>query len=309
MYRLLKSIRTKTSDRVVLISNYTQTLDVFERMCQMCMFPVTRLDGSTSIKKRHELVSKFNDPQGNGFVFLLSSKAGGCGINLIGANRLVMFDPDWNPANDKQALARVWRDGQKKNCFIYRLFSTGTIEEKIYQRQICKDGLSTMIVSDDSSLKDSLSADQVRDLFTLKDTTSDTHTMIECERCFPNGDETRQSKFVPQSENFIEEDLNTWAHHLDLQTVKDDAFVATTQPVADEPYNVGGFCPVSFVMSCYVEFKDDKKEETESTEAPKKKKKTADKENIMRDIDEELPFVEKGDDEDESSDEESSDED
>lgn len=54
---------------------------------------------------------------------MLSSKAGGCGLNLIGANRLVMFDPDWNPANDEQAMARVWRDGQKKTCYIYRLLS------------------------------------------------------------------------------------------------------------------------------------------------------------------------------------------
>ena len=52
---------------------------------------------------------------------MLSSKAGGCCLNLIGANRLVMFDPDWNPANDDQAMARVWRDGQKKQCYIYRL--------------------------------------------------------------------------------------------------------------------------------------------------------------------------------------------
>lgn len=54
---------------------------------------------------------------------MLSSKAGGCGLNLIGANRLVMFDPDWNPANDDQAMARVWRDGQKKPCFIYRFIA------------------------------------------------------------------------------------------------------------------------------------------------------------------------------------------
>jgi hypothetical protein len=57
---------------------------------------------------------------------MLSSKAGGCGLNLIGANRLVMFDPDWNPANDDQAMARVWRDGQKKRCFVYRFISTGS---------------------------------------------------------------------------------------------------------------------------------------------------------------------------------------
>ena len=60
------------------------------------------------------------------FVFMLSSKAGGCGLNLIGANRLVMFDPDWNPANDDQAMARVWRDGQKKQCYIYRLIAVST---------------------------------------------------------------------------------------------------------------------------------------------------------------------------------------
>lgn len=60
------------------------------------------------------------------FIFMLSSKAGGCGLNLIGANRLVMFDPDWNPANDEQAMARVWRDGQKKTCYIYRLISVSS---------------------------------------------------------------------------------------------------------------------------------------------------------------------------------------
>lgn len=86
--------------------------------------------------KRQKLVDQFNNPEGKEFVFLLSSKAGGCGINLIGANRLILFDPgpsrcfgcetvvtdhaimipDWNPAADQQALARVWRDGQKKEC-------------------------------------------------------------------------------------------------------------------------------------------------------------------------------------------------
>ena len=66
---------------------------------------------------------QFNDPASPEFIFMLSSKAGGCGLNLIGANRLVMFDPDWNPANDEQAMARVWRDGQRKECFIYRLLA------------------------------------------------------------------------------------------------------------------------------------------------------------------------------------------
>lgn len=68
------------------------------------------------------MVESFNNSPTE-FIFMLSSKAGGCGLNLIGANRLVMFDPDWNPANDDQAMARVWRDGQKKPCFVYRFLA------------------------------------------------------------------------------------------------------------------------------------------------------------------------------------------
>lgn len=79
-------------------------------------------------------------------IFLLSSKAGGVGLNLIGGNHLVLFDPDWNPANDAQAMARVWREGQKKNVAIYRTLSTGAIEEKIFQRQITKKALSNSVV-------------------------------------------------------------------------------------------------------------------------------------------------------------------
>ena len=94
-------------------------------------YPALRLDGSVTISKRQALVKQFNDMSANQFAFLLSSKAGGCGLNLIGGNRLVLFDPDWNPANDKQAAGRVWRDGQKKRVFVYRFLSSGTIEEKV----------------------------------------------------------------------------------------------------------------------------------------------------------------------------------
>jgi DNA repair and recombination RAD54-like protein len=67
---------------------------------------------------------------------MLSSKAGGCGLNLIGANRLVMFDPDWNPANDEQAMARCWRDGQKKQCYIYRLIAVSIILKYTFTVQL-----------------------------------------------------------------------------------------------------------------------------------------------------------------------------
>ncbi|RHY03848.1 hypothetical protein DYB25_001057, partial [Aphanomyces astaci] len=122
--------------------------------------PWNSLDGSTSAKKRKNLVDVFNDPKSNSFAFLLSSKAGGCGINLIGANRLVLFDPDWNPATDKQAAARIWREGQKKQCFIYRFVATGTLEEKIFQRQLSKEGLQSIV--DDKEEVNSLSTKDLK---------------------------------------------------------------------------------------------------------------------------------------------------
>ena len=95
------------ASRIVIVSNYTQTLDLISTHCHEKSYPFIRLDGSVTIKKRQAMVLQFNDPKTNEFAFLLSSKAGGCGLNLIGANRLVLFDPDWNPATDKQAAARV----------------------------------------------------------------------------------------------------------------------------------------------------------------------------------------------------------
>ncbi|KAJ3307773.1 DNA-dependent ATPase protein rad54, partial [Gonapodya sp. JEL0774] len=92
--RMLTMIRKTTDDKIVLISNYTQTLDLFERLCRLRRWSCLRLDGSMTVTKRGKLVEKLNDAENKqDFVFLLSSKAGGCGLNLIGANRLVLFDP------------------------------------------------------------------------------------------------------------------------------------------------------------------------------------------------------------------------
>ncbi|OJD26462.1 hypothetical protein ACJ73_02150 [Blastomyces percursus] len=186
--RMLARIRQDTNDKIVLISNYTQTLDLFERLCRTRQYGCLRLDGTMNVTKRQKLVDKFNDPNGEEFVFLLSSKAGGCGINLIGANRLVLFDPDWNPAADQQALARVWRDGQKKDCFVYRFIATGTIEEKIFQRQSHKQSLSSCVVDSAEDVERHFSLDSLRELFQFKPgTRSDTHDTFKCKRCRPDG--------------------------------------------------------------------------------------------------------------------------
>jgi hypothetical protein len=90
---MLHQIKTQSNDKIVLISNATQTLDLMEKLCRSKKYGYVRLDGTMNVNKRSKIVSRFNDPEGKEFVFLLSSKAGGCGINLIGANRLILFDP------------------------------------------------------------------------------------------------------------------------------------------------------------------------------------------------------------------------
>ncbi|KAL5407667.1 DNA repair protein rhp54, variant 2 [Paraphaeosphaeria minitans] len=206
--RMLASIRENTNDKIVLISNYTQTLDVFAALCRSRNYGCLRLDGTMNVSKRQKLVDKFNDPEGPEFVFLLSSKAGGCGLNLIGANRLVLFDPDWNPAADQQALARVWRDGQKKDCFVYRFIATGTIEEKIFQRQSHKQSLSSCVVDASEDVERHFSLDSLRELFQYRpDTTSDTHDTFKCKRC--RKEDGRQVLKAPA---MLYGDTNTWNH-------------------------------------------------------------------------------------------------
>lgn len=216
--RFLHKIHAESDDKIVIISNYTQTLDLIEKMCRYKRYGVVRLDGTMTINKRQKLVDRFNNPEGQEFIFLLSSKAGGCGINLIGANRLILMDPDWNPAADQQALARVWRDGQKKDCFIYRFITTGSIEEKIYQRQSMKMSLSSCVVDSKDDVERLFSADDLRQLFLFnKDTNCETHETFHCKRCTPRG------KQKIRSNTMLYGDATTWNHidHDSLQKTND----------------------------------------------------------------------------------------
>ncbi|XP_015782162.1 DNA repair and recombination protein RAD54-like [Tetranychus urticae] len=214
---LLALIKTTTDDKVVLVSNYTQTLDLFEKLCRHRGYQYVRLDGTMTIKKRAKVVERFNDPNGSEFIFMLSSKAGGCGLNLIGANRLVMFDPDWNPANDGQAMARVWRDGQRKTCFIYRLLCTGSIEEKIFQRQTHKKALSSCVVDNEEDVARHFSLSELKELFKLeKGHPSHTHSKLNCKRCV-NGVQVK----TPPEDADCNGDLKDWHHCFDKKGIPD----------------------------------------------------------------------------------------
>merc|ERR1719450_1066797 len=176
---LLLQLTSSTDEKIVLVSLSTSTLDLLESLCQKYSIISCRLDGSTPANSRQSIVNTFNSRKDEQAprVMLLSSKAGGTGLNLIGASRLVLYDIDWNPATDHQAMARIWRDGQTRDCHVYRLVTTGTIEEKILQRQVTKRGLDSHQV-----VPSQFTSDELRDLFSYNgDTESDTHDKMGCQ--------------------------------------------------------------------------------------------------------------------------------
>lgn len=148
----------KCGDRLLVFSHSLKTLDVIERFLSERRIPnrsetfrrltnYFRLDGSTGPTERERFINNFNSNP-NIVLFLLSTRAGSLGINLIGANRIVVFDASWNPCHDAQAACRIYRFGQKKKCYIYRLVCDNTLEKRIYDRQITKQGLSNRVVDE-----------------------------------------------------------------------------------------------------------------------------------------------------------------
>jgi len=154
--------------RVLLFSQSRKMLDVLEKFVNQLQYNYLRLDGNTSIGSRQPMIEKFNENP-DIFIFLLTTRVGGLGVNLTGANRVIIYDPDWNPSTDTQARERAWRIGQKKDVTIYRLLTSGTIEEKIYHRQIFKQYLTNRVLKDPKQRRFFKSND-LYELFTLKET-------------------------------------------------------------------------------------------------------------------------------------------
>ncbi|KAI1850536.1 hypothetical protein JX266_003818 [Neoarthrinium moseri] len=124
-------------DKVLVFSHSVRLLRILQHLFNNTSYNVSYLDGSLSYEERQNTVDDFNsDP--NQFVFLISTKAGGVGLNITSANKVVIMDPHWNPSYDLQAQDRAYRIGQVRDVEVYRLISAGTIEEITYARQIYK---------------------------------------------------------------------------------------------------------------------------------------------------------------------------
>ncbi|XP_042519061.1 switch 2 [Macadamia integrifolia] len=134
------------SDKILLFSYSVRMLDILEKFLIRKGYCFSRLDGSTPSCLRQSLVEDFNSSPSKQ-VFLISTRAGGLGLNLVSANRVVIFDPNWNPAQDLQAQDRSFRYGQKRHVVVFRLLAAGSLEELVYSRQVYKQQLSNIAVS------------------------------------------------------------------------------------------------------------------------------------------------------------------
>jgi len=126
-------------------SQFARMIDLLDDYCALRGFNYTRLTGATNRVQRMVNVQAFNAPASRTFLFLMTTRAGGLGINLQTADTCVLFDSDWNPQADVQAMARVHRLGQTKPVHVYRLCSGGTAEERVLQRSQKKLYLSQVV--------------------------------------------------------------------------------------------------------------------------------------------------------------------
>jgi DNA excision repair protein ERCC-6 len=157
--------------KALVFTQTQQMLDILERLVLKRGWKHHRMDGGTPIASRSRLMDDFNNNP-EIFVFLLTTRVGGLGVNLTGANRCIIFDPDWNPSTDIQARERAWRIGQSREVTVYRLITSGTIEEKVYHRQVYKQFLTDKVLRDPRQ-KRFFKARDLSDLFTLGDEYAD----------------------------------------------------------------------------------------------------------------------------------------
>ena len=150
--------------KILLFSGYTSMFEILEKQLQKEDIKYFKLTGQTKVGERIKLVDEFNE-NNEIKVFLISLKAGGTGLNLIGADMVIHYDPWWNISAENQATDRTYRIGQKKNVQVYKLITKNTIEEKIYELQQRKAKLAENLLSTDATFINKLSKEDIMSLF------------------------------------------------------------------------------------------------------------------------------------------------
>lgn len=161
--KLLKKLSNE-KHQVLIFSQMTCLLDIIEDYCTYRNFTYCRIDGGTSLQDRETQMNQFTDPDSSIFLFLLSTRAGGLGINLHTADTVILYDSDWNPQMDLQAMDRAHRIGQKNVVNVYRFITKGTVEERLNERQLIKLKWDSLVVRGNHSQNKAFSKDDLKNM-------------------------------------------------------------------------------------------------------------------------------------------------
>ncbi|KAI9889241.1 MAG: hypothetical protein M1814_005690 [Vezdaea aestivalis] len=164
--KLLVKMKKKGS-RVLIFSQMSRVLDILEDYCVFREFKYCRIDGSTAHEDRIAAIDDYNKPDSEKFIFLLTTRAGGLGINLTSADVVVLYDSDWNPQADLQAMDRAHRIGQTKQVYVYRFVTENAIEEKVLERAAQKLRLDQLVIQQGRAQQQTKAANSKDDLLNM----------------------------------------------------------------------------------------------------------------------------------------------
>ncbi|KAK9452490.1 SNF2 family N-terminal domain-containing protein [Dipodascopsis uninucleata] len=164
--RLLKRLKAQGS-RVLIFSQMSRLLDILEDYCLFREYEYCRIDGSTAHEDRIAAIDEYNKPGSEKFIFLLTTRAGGLGINLTTADIVVLYDSDWNPQADLQAMDRAHRIGQTKQVVVFRFVTENAIEEKVLERAAQKLRLDQLVIQQGRSQQQAKNAASKEELLSM----------------------------------------------------------------------------------------------------------------------------------------------
>ncbi|MFB5566578.1 SNF2 helicase associated domain-containing protein [Bacillus cereus] len=164
LLEILEECRS-TGKRILIFSQFTKMLSIIGRELNRQAIPYFYLDGSTPAQERVKLCNRFNE--GEGDLFLISLKAGGTGLNLTGADTVILYDLWWNPAVEQQAADRAYRMGQKNTVQVIKLVAHGTIEEKMHELQESKKNLIAEVIEPGEEKLASITEEEIRDILMI----------------------------------------------------------------------------------------------------------------------------------------------
>ncbi|KII92764.1 hypothetical protein PLICRDRAFT_51119 [Plicaturopsis crispa FD-325 SS-3] len=240
--KLLARLR-QDGHRVLIFSQMVRLLDILSDYMNLRGYPHQRLDGTVASEARKQSIAQFNKPDSKDFAFLLSTRAGGLGINLETADTVIIFDSDWNPQNDLQAMARAHRIGQKSHVSVYRFVSKDTMEEDVLERAKKKMVLEYAIINQMDTTQAHLSSKanaQVKDPSKPDNLSKDELTAVlkyGAQKMFDK-DDSQQSKKLDEMD--LDDILNRAEDHETVAVAGDggtslggEAFLATFAAVSD----------------------------------------------------------------------------